>query len=81
LFDKLVRESDVKDPLLAKSKPFFYGVKTYSSETDYVGTTLHEPAFTDDKITSRLSDHRFCRFCFMYDEHDYDCRSSGWRVY
>jgi hypothetical protein len=64
---RLISESDVKNVKEALIRPFFMGLDGKC-----------EPALTENSVKRRLNDENFCRFCFMYDEHDTYCRDSGW---
>ncbi len=83
LVDQLIKESDVPDKYDALSRPFFMGKTIFISDTDPVGTVVHEAAFTEKRILARLGDERFCRYCFfLLDDrgHDYCCRKSPWKI-
>ncbi len=78
--DQLVESSDVKELAEALQRPFFMGVTIFTSETDPVGKVVHESAFSDARIRVRLKDDRFCRYCFMFEVHGYECRLSPWSI-
>lgn len=70
IVSKLISESDIKRPKDALVRPFFMGNK------------LHKPALTEVSIKRRLeNEDKFCKYCFMCDEHDFVCRLSGWKEF
>ena len=76
----IIEASDVKDPLDALMRPFLMGEKVFNG---YKSTVIWESALTDEKITERCNDPRWCKFCLLYvekDGHDVNvCRLSPWR--
>ena len=81
LFQQLLRESCVQDPLEALSREFFKGQvqrkSPYSAHFIYVSPA----ALTPREIHARMQDPSFCQKCFKGDfAHYYDCPLSPWRV-
>lgn len=59
-------------------RPFFLGIVVYESESDPIGKVIVEPALTEKRIRERLLDERFCKKCFQFEIHDFNCQFSPW---
>jgi hypothetical protein len=67
---QLIENSELKsEPQKALQRPFFYGIKG----------TKFGPAYTEASVKRRMEQESdFCLYCFMYNEHTFKCKYSGW---
>lgn len=65
----LIENSELhKTPEKALERPFFYGI-----------LGKFGPAYTEATVKRRMElEKDFCLYCFMYNEHTFTCKHSGW---
>jgi len=72
----IISASDVKNPVEALKRPFFYGIVEYDKSGRKIVKEF--AVYNERAFRERFEDERFCHFCFEFDKHDFSCRDSGW---